>query len=123
VFVTAHRAGGTGLTNERHIANDTTYVIYMPGNRYTELVEELRAAGIGAGDSVRCDFARDNQGRNDLPHDSREVAAISGSGSAIPSDCWGSVVGLPAGEEAREEVLSGEFRSESFESCVAASSS
>src|SRR6266853_1751097 len=48
VFVTAHRAGGTGLTNERHIANDTTYVIYMPGDRYTELVEELRAAGIGA---------------------------------------------------------------------------
>src|SRR5258705_8056227 len=51
VFVTAHRAGGTGLTNERHIANDTTYVIYMPGNRYTELVEELRAAGSGPGNS------------------------------------------------------------------------
>ncbi len=26
VFVTAHRAGGTGLTNERHVAADTTYV-------------------------------------------------------------------------------------------------
>jgi uroporphyrin-III C-methyltransferase len=48
VFVTAHRAGGTGLVNEGHIAADTTYVIYMPGNRYAELGEELQAAGIGA---------------------------------------------------------------------------
>ncbi len=48
VFVTAHREGGTGLGNERHIAADTTYVIYMPGNRYAELAAELRAAGIGA---------------------------------------------------------------------------
>lgn len=48
VFVTAHRAGGTGLTNERHVAADTTYVIYMPGNRFAELAAELQAAGIGA---------------------------------------------------------------------------
>jgi uroporphyrin-III C-methyltransferase len=48
VFVTAHREGGTGLTNERHVAADTTYVIYMPGNRYSELAAELQAAGIGA---------------------------------------------------------------------------
>jgi uroporphyrin-III C-methyltransferase len=47
VFVTAHRAGGTGLGNERHVAADTTYVIYMPGNRYAELSAELQAAGIG----------------------------------------------------------------------------
>src|SRR6266851_8331883 len=48
VFVTAHREGGTGLGNERHIAADTTYVIYMPGNRYAELAAELQDAGIGA---------------------------------------------------------------------------
>jgi uroporphyrin-III C-methyltransferase len=48
VFVTAHREGGTGLQNERHVAADTTYVIYMPGNRYAELAAELQAAGIGA---------------------------------------------------------------------------
>jgi uroporphyrin-III C-methyltransferase len=47
VFVTAHREGGTGLRNERHVATDTTYVIYMPGNRYSELAAELQAAGIG----------------------------------------------------------------------------
>ena len=47
VFVTAHREGGTGLTDERHVAADTTYVIYMPGHRYAELAEELQAAGIG----------------------------------------------------------------------------
>jgi uroporphyrin-III C-methyltransferase len=48
VFVTAHREGGTGLRNERHVAADTTYVIYMPGHRYVELASELQAAGIGA---------------------------------------------------------------------------
>jgi len=48
VFVTAHREGGTGLANERHVAADTTYVIYMPGQRYAELAAELQAAGIGA---------------------------------------------------------------------------
>ena len=48
VFATAHREGGTGLRNERHVAADTTYVIYMPGNRYAELGAELQAAGIGA---------------------------------------------------------------------------
>jgi uroporphyrin-III C-methyltransferase len=48
VFVTAHREGGTGLRNERHVAADSTYVIYMPGHRYAELAAELQAAGIGA---------------------------------------------------------------------------
>jgi uroporphyrin-III C-methyltransferase len=48
VFVTAHREGGTGLTNEKHVAADTTYVIYMPGHRYAELAQDLLAAGIGA---------------------------------------------------------------------------
>jgi uroporphyrin-III C-methyltransferase len=48
VFVTAHREGGTGLRNERHVSADTTYVIYMPGNRYAELAAELLSAGIGA---------------------------------------------------------------------------
>jgi uroporphyrin-III C-methyltransferase len=48
VFVTAHREGGTGLGNERHVAPDTTYVVYMPGSRYAQLAAELQAAGIGA---------------------------------------------------------------------------
>jgi uroporphyrin-III C-methyltransferase len=48
VFVTAHREGGTGLGDERHVSADTTYVIYMPGTRYAELSAELQAAGIGA---------------------------------------------------------------------------
>jgi uroporphyrin-III C-methyltransferase len=48
VFVTAHREGGTGLSRERDIAADTTYVIYMPGTRYAALAAELQAAGIGA---------------------------------------------------------------------------
>ena len=48
VFVTAHREGGSGLIHEHDIAGDTTYVIYMPGNRYAALSAELQAAGIGA---------------------------------------------------------------------------
>jgi uroporphyrin-III C-methyltransferase len=54
VFVTAHRSGGSGLpsdglglTDERHAAPNTTYVIYMPGYSYGELAAELEAAGIG----------------------------------------------------------------------------
>ena len=48
VFVTAHREGGVGLVNEHDVAANTTYVIYMPGNRYADLAIELQAAGIGA---------------------------------------------------------------------------
>jgi uroporphyrin-III C-methyltransferase len=48
VFVTAHREGGSGLVHEHDVASDTTYVIYMPGNRYAALSAELQAAGIGA---------------------------------------------------------------------------
>jgi uroporphyrin-III C-methyltransferase len=48
VFVTAHREGGTGLRNERQVAADTTYVIYMPGSLYAKLAAELQEAGIGA---------------------------------------------------------------------------
>jgi uroporphyrin-III C-methyltransferase len=47
VFVTAHREGGSGMINERDAIADTTYVIYMPGHRYSELALELQAAGIG----------------------------------------------------------------------------
>jgi siroheme synthase len=48
VFLTAHRADGAGLSAERNDPANTTYVIYMPGNRYAELAAELSAAGIGA---------------------------------------------------------------------------
>ena len=48
VFVTAHREGGVGLVHEHDVAANTTYVIYMPGNRYADLAFELQAAGIGA---------------------------------------------------------------------------
>src|SRR6266403_2177874 len=111
VFVTAHRAGGTGLTNERHIANDTTYVIYMPGNRYTELVEELRAAGIGA--EIPCVVISRATTKDETVYRTTVGKLPQSPGAAAPSLLIvGSVVGLPAGDEAREEVLSGEFRSE-----------
>lgn len=47
VFATAHRCGGASLADERRLAADTTYVIYMPGNRYVEIAAELDAAGVG----------------------------------------------------------------------------
>jgi uroporphyrin-III C-methyltransferase len=46
VFTTAHHAEGTGLFDEHDVAGTTTYVIYMPGNRYFELSAELQTAGI-----------------------------------------------------------------------------
>ena len=48
VFVTAHREGGSGLIHEHDVAGDTTYVIFMPGNKYAGLSAELQAAGIAA---------------------------------------------------------------------------
>jgi uroporphyrin-III C-methyltransferase len=111
VFVTAHRAGGTGLTNERHIANDTTYVIYMPGNRYTELVEELRAAGIGA--EIPCVVISRATTKDETIYRTT-VGKLPQSPEAVAPSLLivGSVAGPLAGEEAREEELSGEFRSE-----------
>src|ERR1700676_63692 len=47
VCVTAHRAGGTGLTNERHVTRTKTYILNTPGNRNAELAAELEAAGSG----------------------------------------------------------------------------
>jgi uroporphyrin-III C-methyltransferase len=111
VFVTAHRAGGTGLTNERHIANDTTYVIYMPGNRYTELVEELRAAGIGA--EIPCVVISRATTKDETIYRTTVGKLPQSPEAAAPSLLIvGSVAGPLAGEEAREEELSGEFRSE-----------
>ena len=83
VFVTAHREGGTGLRDERHVAPDTTYVIYMPGNRYAELAGGVEGGGNRSGDSVRRNFARDHKGRNDFPHDRRAITDVPGSGIAF----------------------------------------
>ena len=111
VFVTAHRAGGTGLTNERHVASDTTYVIYMPGNRYTELAAELRAAGIGA--EIPCVVISRATTKDETIHRTTVGKLPQSPGAAAPSLLVvGSVVGLRAGEEARENELTGEFRTE-----------
>ena len=111
VFVTAHRAGGTGLSNERHIANDTTYVIYMPGNRNAELAAELQAAGIGA--EIPCVVVSRATTKDEMIHRTTVGKLPQSPGAAAPSLLVvGSVVGMPAGEEAREEELSGQFRSE-----------
>ncbi len=83
VFVTAHREGGTGLRSERPVAADTTYVIYMPGNRYAELARGIAGSRDRRGDSVRRDFARDHKGRNDFPHNRRAIAGVPGSGIAV----------------------------------------
>src|SRR6202521_1403694 len=111
VFVTAHRAGGTGLTNERHVADDTTYVIYMPGNRYAELAAELEAAGIGA--EIPCVVISRATTKDETIYRTTVGKLPQFPGAAAPSLLVvGSVVGLRASEEARENELSSEFRSE-----------
>src|SRR5712691_6788397 len=111
VFVTAHRAGGTGLTNERHITNDTTYVIYMPGNRYAELAAELQAAGVGA--EIPCVVISRATTKDETIHRTTVGALPQFPGAAAPSLLVvGSVVGLAADEESRDEDVTEEFRSE-----------
>jgi uroporphyrin-III C-methyltransferase len=111
VFVTAHRAGGTGLTNERHVADDTTYVIYMPGNRYADLSAELQASGIGA--KIPCVVISRATTKDETIYRTTVAKLSQFPGAAAPALLVvGSVVRLPAGEEAREEELTVEFRSE-----------
>jgi uroporphyrin-III C-methyltransferase len=111
VFVTAHRAGGTGLTNERHVAADTTYVIYMPGDRNAELAAELQAAGIGS--EIPCVVISRATTKDETIFRTTVGKLAQLPGAAAPSLLVvGSVAGVPAGEAAGNEELSGEFRSE-----------
>jgi uroporphyrin-III C-methyltransferase len=105
VFVTAHREGGTGLNKERHVAADTTYVIYMPGHRYAELAAELQAAGIGA--EIPCvviSRATTNSEtifRTTVEHLQECPQAASPSLLLV-----GMVAALPAGETTRDRQFS-----------------
>ena len=121
VFVTAHREGGTGLTNERHVAADTTYVIYMPGNRYAELACGIAGRGNRRGDSLRRNFARDHEGRNDFPHDGRQIGAVPRR--LRRRRCSSSASSWAGGERRSPGTarLSSELERRSFESCSAAS--
>jgi len=111
VFVTAHRAGGTGLTNERHEADDTTYVIYMPGDRYAELAAELQAAGVGA--EIPCVVISRATTKDETIYRTTVGKLPQFPGAAAPSLLVvGSVVGLAADEESRDEDVTEEFRSE-----------
>jgi uroporphyrin-III C-methyltransferase len=108
VFVTAHRAGGTGLSNERHVAADTTYVIYMPGNRYAELAAELQSAGIGA--DIPCVVISRATTRDETIYYATLGKLAQCPAAASPSLLIvGSVVGVAAGDDAREGVLSREL--------------
>jgi uroporphyrin-III C-methyltransferase len=111
VFVTAHRAGGTGLTNERHIAADTTYVIYMPGNRYADLAAELQAAGIGA--EIPCVVISRATTKDETIYRTTIGRLPECPAAASPSlMVIGSIAGVAAGEEARQGELSSELNPE-----------
>ncbi len=112
VFVTAHREGGTGLRDERHVAADTTYVIYMPGHRYAELAAELQAAGIGA--EIPC-VVISRATTKDEAILRTTVGRLSECPAAVSPSLLvvGSVAGDAAGEEAR--TAGTEFSSERSE--------
>jgi uroporphyrin-III C-methyltransferase len=105
VFVTAHREGGTGLSNERHVARDTTYVVYMPGHRYPELAAELQAAGIGA--EIPCALIS-RATTKDETIVRTTVGQLCGCPHAEPPSLIvvGTIVGVPKGEDATH----GEFQ-------------
>jgi uroporphyrin-III C-methyltransferase len=110
-FVTAHREGGTGLANERLVAADTTYVIYMPGSKYAELAAELMAAGIGA--EIPCAVIS----RATTYEESIFLTTIARlqecPGAASPSlIIVGAVVGTAAGMTAQNEEFRGKLGAE-----------
>jgi len=98
VFVTAHREGGTGLRNERHVAEDTTYVIYMPGHRYAELAAELQAAGIG-GDVPCAVISHATTSEETIFRASVERLAECPAAASPSLLVVGAVVGLTANEQ------------------------
>jgi uroporphyrin-III C-methyltransferase len=103
VFVTAHREGGTGLNNERHVAADTTYVIYMPGNRYAELAAELQAAGIGV--EIPCAVISRATTKDETIFRTTVGKLPECVAAASPSLL---VVGIVAGAEAQEAAAKGD---------------
>jgi len=108
VFVTAHRAGGTGLSNERHVAADTTYVIYMPGNRYAELAAELQAAGIGP--EIPCVVISRATTKDETIFPTTVGELPQCPAAASPSLLIvGSVVGAATAKNTQEEMLSSEL--------------
>jgi uroporphyrin-III C-methyltransferase len=111
VFVTAHRAGVTGLGNEQHVAADTTYVIYMPGNRYAELSAELQAAGIDA--EIPCIVISRATTKDEIICRTTVGKLPEFPGAASPAlMVVGSIAGVAAAEDVREIELSGEISPE-----------
>ena len=111
VFVTAHRTGDTGLRNERHVAADTTYVIYMPGNRYAELSAELQAAGIGP--EIPCVVISRATTRDEIIYPTTVAKLPEFPGAASPSLLVvGSIARVSGNENATEGTFSGKISPE-----------
>jgi uroporphyrin-III C-methyltransferase len=111
VFVTAHREGGTGLRNERHVAADTTYVIYMPGHRYSELATELQGAGIGA--EIPCVVISRATTRDETIFRTTVGKLPESPAAASPSlIVVGIVAGVAADDDARKTGYSNKLREE-----------
>jgi siroheme synthase len=111
VFVTAHREGGTGLQNERHVAADTTYVIYMPGHRYAELAAELQAAGIGA--EIPCIVISRATTKDETIFRTTVGQLPECPAAASPSLLVvGIVAGVPAGADAQDGKFSSKLSEE-----------
>ena len=109
VFLTAHRADGAGLSAERNDPANTTYVIYMPGNRYAELAAELRAAGLG--DEVACVVISRATTREEKIYRTTVGKLPDCPAAAAPSLLViGEVAGAAAGDEVGESEISSAAR-------------
>jgi uroporphyrin-III C-methyltransferase len=105
VFLTAHRADGAGLSAEHNEPASTTYVIYMPGNRYAELAAELKAAGIGA--EVACVIISRATTQDEKVYRTTVGKLSECPAAAAPSLLViGEVAGAAVGDEPREGEIS-----------------
>lgn len=111
VFLTAHRSGGSGLTHERHVAPNTTYVIYMPGYCYSALAAELEAAGISS--DIPCVVISRATTKDETIYRTTIGKLPQCPVATAPALLVvGTVVGVAAGEEISEGQLSGELSPE-----------
>jgi uroporphyrin-III C-methyltransferase / precorrin-2 dehydrogenase / sirohydrochlorin ferrochelatase len=111
VFITAHRCGGATLAGERNLAADTTYVIYMPGNRYAAIAAQLRDAGVG--EEVPCAIIS----RATTPREKIVLTTVGKLSQRVPEEApsllvVGAVVGLAAGDQTATGEVEAALRAE-----------
>lgn len=95
------------MADEQTLASDTTYVIYMPGNRNAEIAAELDAAGVAA--DVPCIIISRATTQGETLYRTTVGKLVSCPAASAPSLL---VVGTVAGAAADDKIKEGQVLGE-----------